>query len=212
MGAPSGAADLGSTQACPRCWCCPRALASPCVTSSPRCCTPSGAPASPWSSLLSCHSWTTRWVGRTLGCRQKGEAGALHEKQQGWGVSPGCLSFSAPEARPPSSALGLGSGSGVFSPRALWGHNGSHWAERPREAFGEGGPGWPASGRAAVSAGVRPAPRPEGSLCALRPDQEAAGLCPTEGEGSHGAGAAGGPCVLVLTIAVPRCVRAGCRC
>lgn len=68
-------ADLSPTQACPRCWCCPRVLANPCVTSSLHCSTPGEAPVSRWSSLLSCPSWTTRCVDRTLGHGQKAGTG-----------------------------------------------------------------------------------------------------------------------------------------
>lgn len=55
-------------QASPLCWCCPRVLASLCATSFLHCCMPSEAPASHWWSLLSCHSWMTRyWTGLVPG-------------------------------------------------------------------------------------------------------------------------------------------------
>lgn len=56
--------SLFPTQVCPHYWCCPLALASRCVTSSRHCSTPGEAPALHLWFLLSCHSWTTRWVAR----------------------------------------------------------------------------------------------------------------------------------------------------
>lgn len=71
--------------------------------------------------------------------------------------------------------------------------------------LGKGHTGWPATDCAPVSAGVRPAPRAEGGLCALRPDQEAEGLGPEEGDGPPGvewdrAGHRSGPSAVVLTM------------